>query len=108
MSSQKLNHLEEKEAPISGIRKAIAKNLKEVLETSAYCSLVLKADVTNLWNLRAKVKDKVFEEHNIKLTFLSWIVKASAIALSEYPSFVLLDEMVLKVKYTTLEHLTLL
>ncbi|WP_429978351.1 2-oxo acid dehydrogenase subunit E2, partial [Mycoplasmopsis bovis] len=45
------------------------------------------ADVTNLWNLRAKVKDKVFEEHNVKLTFLSWIVKASAIALSEYPSF---------------------
>nr|WP_307923935.1 2-oxo acid dehydrogenase subunit E2 [Mycoplasmopsis bovis] len=45
--------------------------MKEVLETSAYCSLVLKADVTNLWNLRAKVKDKVFEEHNIKLTFLS-------------------------------------
>lgn len=83
----KVKPLEEKEAPISGIRKAIAKNLKEVLETSAYCSLVLKADVTNLWNLRAKVKDKVFEEHNIKLTFLSWIVKASAIALSEYPSF---------------------
>ncbi|MBZ4212585.1 2-oxo acid dehydrogenase subunit E2 [Mycoplasma sp. U97] len=79
--------LEAKEVPISGIRKAIAKNLKSVMETVAYVSLTLKADVTNLWNLRSQVKDKVAAESGVKLTFLSWIIKATSIALSEFPAF---------------------
>ncbi|WP_029513232.1 2-oxo acid dehydrogenase subunit E2 [Mycoplasmopsis primatum] len=79
--------LEAKELPIPTIRKAIAKNLKEVVDSVAYCALTIKADVTNLWNLRSAVKDKVLKDHNVKLTFLSWIVKASSIALSEFPNF---------------------
>lgn len=76
-----------KEEKIAPIRKAIAKNLKFAMSSVAYCSLVQKVNVTNLWNYRLAVKDKVVAEHGVKLTFLSWIIKAVTIALSEYPVF---------------------
>lgn len=79
--------LEAKEEKIAPIRKAIAKNLKFAMSSVAYCSLVQKANVTKLWNHRLAVKDKVIAEHGVKLTFLSWIIKAVSIALSEFPVF---------------------
>ncbi|MGY5139517.1 2-oxo acid dehydrogenase subunit E2 [Mycoplasmopsis gallinarum] len=79
--------LEAKEVKLPPIRKAIAKNLKNAMNQVAYCSLVQKVDATNLWNYRLQVKDKVLAEKGVKLTFLSWIIKAITIALSEYPMF---------------------
>lgn len=79
----KLQPLEAKEVKMAPIRKAIAKNLKNAIDHVAYTSLVQKVDATNLWNYRKEVKDKVLKEKGVKLTFLSWIIKATTIALSE-------------------------
>ncbi|MBU4691034.1 2-oxo acid dehydrogenase subunit E2 [Mycoplasma zalophi] len=79
--------MEAKEVKLSGIRKAIAKNLKNAMDRVAYTSLVQKADATALWNHRLAVKDKVLQEQGVKLTFLSWIIKATTIALTEFPMF---------------------
>ncbi|EGV00304.1 2-oxo acid dehydrogenase subunit E2 [Mycoplasmopsis columbina] len=83
----KLQPLEAKEVPIPRIRKAIAKNLKNAMDSVAYCSLVQKVNATALYNHRKAVLAKVQEQHGVKLTFLSWIIRAVVIALSEYPIF---------------------
>ncbi|VEU77884.1 2-oxo acid dehydrogenase subunit E2 [Mycoplasmopsis columbinasalis] len=79
--------LEAKEVPLAPIRKAIAKNLKHAMDSVAYCSLVQKVNATPLWNHRKAVLANVQEKHGVKLTFLSWIIKAITIALSEFPIF---------------------
>ncbi|MBW0594888.1 dihydrolipoamide acetyltransferase [Mycoplasmopsis anatis] len=73
--------------PVSPMRKAIAKAMTNSWENVAYTNLVHKVDMTRLWDLRASIKDLVFEKENIKLTFLPYIVKAVAIALKEFPKF---------------------
>ncbi|TQC51532.1 dihydrolipoamide acetyltransferase [Mycoplasmopsis mucosicanis] len=80
--------LEARTEKISPIRKAIAKNLKEVMNTIAYCALTRKGDVSALWDLRKKNVTAVLEKEGVKLTFLSWIIKATAIALSEHQAFI--------------------
>lgn len=74
-------------APVSPMRKAIAKAMTNSWDNVAYTNLVHKVDMTRLWNLRASIKDLVFEKENVKLTFLPYIVKAVAIALKEFPKF---------------------
>lgn len=73
--------------PVSPMRKAIAKAMTNSWDNVAYTNLVHKVDMTRLWNLRASIKDLVFEKENVKLTFLPYIVKAVAIALKEFPKF---------------------
>lgn len=73
---------------ITPARKAIAKNLKQVVDNIAYCALSRKVDSDNLWAYRKQVLADVQEKHGVKLTFLSWIMKATAIALTEYPAFI--------------------
>ncbi|QJR44279.1 2-oxo acid dehydrogenase subunit E2 [Mycoplasma miroungirhinis] len=92
--------MEAREEKLSGIRKAIAKNLKNAMDSVAYTSLVQKADATALWNYRLSVKDKVLAEQGVKLTFLSWVIKATSIALMEFPMFAAkVDEEAGVIKY---------
>ncbi|VEU60452.1 pyruvate dehydrogenase E2 component (dihydrolipoamide acetyltransferase) [Mycoplasmopsis bovigenitalium] len=79
--------LEAKTEKIAPIRKAIAKNLKQVMDSIAYVSLTRKGDVSNLWDYRKANLASVQEKHGVKLTFLSWIIKATSIALTEFPAF---------------------
>lgn len=79
--------LEAKVEKLTPMRKAIARNLKTAMSSVAYCSLTLKLDATNLWNHRKAVVNQVAEKEGVKLTFLSWIIKATTIALSEFPIF---------------------
>ncbi|WP_027120401.1 2-oxo acid dehydrogenase subunit E2 [Mycoplasmopsis lipofaciens] len=73
--------------PVSPIRKVIAKTMKNSWNNVAYTNLVHKIDMTNLWNLRSRVKDVVLKAENVKITFLPYIAKAVAIALRDYPIF---------------------
>ncbi|WP_438341541.1 2-oxo acid dehydrogenase subunit E2 [Mycoplasma sp. 3341] len=83
----KVKELLAKEEKLAPIRKAIAKNLKNAMDHVTYCSLVTKVDATELWNYRKAVLNDVVEKTGVKLTFLSFIVKAVAITLSEQPMF---------------------
>lgn len=87
MSQIKEQPLVAKVEKIAPIRKAIAINLKEVMNSVAYCSLDMKAKMKKLWDHRAAVNKVALEKHNLKLTFLPWIIKAASIALSEFPVF---------------------
>jgi pyruvate dehydrogenase E2 component (dihydrolipoamide acetyltransferase) len=70
----------ERREKASGVRKAIAKSMKNSWSTNAYTNLVTEIDVTELVRLRASVKDQLLEE-GIKITYLPYIVKAIAKSL---------------------------
>lgn len=53
----------------------------------AYVSLLLEADVTKLFALRKKVLEEVLNKTGVKLTFLSFILRAFALALEEHRVF---------------------
>ncbi|WP_214608199.1 dihydrolipoamide acetyltransferase family protein [Mycoplasmopsis agassizii] len=81
-------------APVAGerkkvdfVRKAIAKAMKNSWANVAYVNLVHRANVSELWDYRAAIKDSLFELTGAKITFLAFIIKATTLALKEYPIF---------------------
>ncbi|OYD26795.1 dihydrolipoamide acetyltransferase [Mycoplasma testudineum] len=79
--------LEAKRVKVDNVRKAIAKAMKNSWANVAYVNLVHRADMTKLWDYRNLVKDDLFEISGVKITFLAFIVKATALALQEFPIF---------------------
>lgn len=72
---------------ITPIRKAIAKAMTNSWDNVAYTNLVHKIDMSTLWESRSKIKDIILKNENVKITFLPYIIKASAVALNSYPKF---------------------
>ncbi|MDE1810475.1 MAG: 2-oxo acid dehydrogenase subunit E2 [Candidatus Micrarchaeota archaeon] len=72
--------------PMSQTRKAIARNMELSWTIPRAVSMDL-IDATDLFNRVQKEKDAVMKEHNVKLTFLPFIIKATIEALKEYPNF---------------------
>ncbi len=79
--------MEDKRIKATPLRKGIAKALKTSWEKVAYVNLVNEIDVTELWNFRASIKDKILETTGAKLTFLPFIIKATVQAIQKYPVF---------------------
>lgn len=76
----------EERIPLKGIRRSIANNMVNSLNTSAQVTFMEDIDVTSLWSLREREKH-VLEQQNIKLTFLPFFIKAAIAALRENPLF---------------------
>jgi len=71
---------------IRGVRKAVAKHLVEALKTMASVTETDEADVTELWELRAREK-KALEGKGVHLTFMPFIMKALQHTLMEFETF---------------------
>ncbi len=71
---------------IKGVRKTIAKNLIYAQQTTASVTETDEADVTELWDLRAKEK-KALEGKGVHLTFMPFIMKALQHTLMEFETF---------------------
>ena len=69
--------------PISQIRKAIAKNMLNSKQNTAHMTLFEEVEISGLINIREKIK-KAIAEKNIKLTYLSFIVKAVVLTLKSH------------------------
>lgn len=70
--------------PIRGIRRSISRNLMASQRNTASVTGMDDADVTDLWNLRAKEK-KAAAEKGIALTFLPFFMKALRHAIESHP-----------------------
>lgn len=70
--------------PFKGIRKTIADNMIKSLQNAAQVTSMDDIDITNLWNLREKEKLEA-EKKEIKLTLLSYIIKAVVESLKKHP-----------------------
>lgn len=80
-------------------RQTIAKRLLEVRQNTAMLTTFNEIDMTNVMALRSRKKDKFFEDHDVRLGFMSFFTKAAVAALKKYPyvnSEIDGDELIMK------------
>jgi pyruvate dehydrogenase E2 component (dihydrolipoamide acetyltransferase) len=70
--------------PYKGIRRTIGQQMKQSAYTAPHAAHHDKADVSELVQTRADLKESA-EEQGIKLTYMPFIIKAIVAALKEYP-----------------------
>ncbi len=75
---------EVEEIPFRGIRRKTAEAMARSKYTATHFSLIEEVDCTELVAARGKAK-AVGEGYGVKVTFMPYIMKAVAIALTEYP-----------------------
>ena len=76
---------ESERKPLTNIRKKIAENMVRSRHTAAHCSTWDEVDMTNLVELRKRLKDRVRMEYGVGLTYMPFIMRAVVRALKEYP-----------------------
>ena len=79
----KLAGLEDEVVPLTGWRKSMAEHMAQSARTTAQITTVAEVDATELVNLRDKYKH--LENLGTQLTYTTFIVKAVAYALKEFP-----------------------
>ncbi len=70
---------------MSGMRKAIADNMVRSFYEAPHASLVTEVDVTEVMKVIAREKEAFLARHSVKLTITSFVARAIAKALREYP-----------------------
>lgn len=73
------------EIPVTGVRKAIASNMKRSKTEIPHAWTMMEVDVTNMVAYRNSIKDSFKKTEGFNLTFFAFFVKAVAQALKEYP-----------------------
>ena len=71
--------------PLTNVRKKIAENMARSRHTAAHCSTWDEVDMTNLVELRGRLKERVKQEYGISLTYMPFIMRAVVRSLKEYP-----------------------
>lgn len=75
----------EKRVKMTRLRKTIANRLVDVQQTNAILTTFNEVDMTAVMELRKKYKDMFIKEHDTKLGFMSFFLKASTEALKKFP-----------------------
>ncbi|GLX69069.1 dihydrolipoamide acetyltransferase family protein [Paenibacillus glycanilyticus] len=70
---------------VSPIRNAIARNTMLSVNEIPHGWMMIEVDVTNLVQLRNKVKDEFMKREGINLTYLAFVLKAVVNALKDFP-----------------------
>lgn len=73
----------EKVVPMSRRRLVIAKRLLEAVQTSVMTTTYNEVDMTEIIAIRNQYRDYFSERHDVKLGFMSFFLKASALALQD-------------------------
>ena len=87
---------------ISRRRQTIAKRLVEVKQNTAMLTTFNEIDMSAVMDLRKRKKDKFYEQHDVRLGFMSFFTKAVVAALKKYPAVnaeLQGDELLLKKYY---------
>ncbi|MBP7497078.1 MAG: 2-oxo acid dehydrogenase subunit E2 [Bacteroidales bacterium] len=71
--------------PLTQLRKTIAKNMLNSKHNAAHMSVFEEVEVSELVRIRNKYKSS-FEEKNVKLSYLPFIIKAVTLALKKHKS----------------------
>jgi pyruvate dehydrogenase E2 component (dihydrolipoamide acetyltransferase) len=74
----------EKRTPFRGVRRKIAEAMVRSKFTAPHFTVVEEVDVTELVKLREQAK-AIGAESNVKVTFMPFIMKATALSLAKYP-----------------------
>ena len=69
--------------PLSQIRKTIAKNMLQSKHNAAHMTVFEEVEISELERIRGKYKE-IMQKEGVKLTYLAFIVKATAMALKKF------------------------
>lgn len=70
---------------VTPIRNTIAKNMRQSVNEIPHAWTMVEVDLTNLVQLRTKLKDDFKREEGINLTYMPFLLKAVVGALKEFP-----------------------
>jgi 2-oxoglutarate dehydrogenase E2 component (dihydrolipoamide succinyltransferase) len=85
-NNQELGSRNQRKERMSNLRKTISRRLVESKNTTAMLTTFNEVDMSRIMEIRKQHKDSFNKTHGINLGFMSFFMKASAIALSEWPS----------------------
>jgi len=71
--------------PLTHVRKKIAEHMVRSKHTAPHVTTWDEADMKKLVDIREKLKEPFQKKHNLKLTYMPFIMKATIFALKEYP-----------------------
>ncbi len=77
---------EKQRQKMSSLRKTVSKRLVSVKNQTAMLTTFNEVDMSNIYEIRNKYKDKFKEKHQIGLGFMSFFTKAVCAALYHFPS----------------------
>lgn len=82
----KKDNLREERVPMSRLRRVIAQRLKEAQNTAAMLTTFNEVDMTAVMELRSQYKDSFEKNHDARLGFMGFFVKACIAGLREFPA----------------------
>ena len=82
----KKDNLREERVPMSRLRRVIAQRLKEAQNTAAMLTTFNEVDMTAVMELRSQYKESFEKNHEARLGFMGFFVKACIAGLREYPA----------------------
>ncbi|MDC6452618.1 dihydrolipoyllysine-residue succinyltransferase [Alphaproteobacteria bacterium] len=86
ISSKSHNENLEERIPMSRLRQAIARRLKEAQNTAAMLTTYNEVDMTALIEMRKNYQDSFEKKNGVRLGYMSFFVKASIDALRQFPA----------------------
>ena len=85
-SERKLKYGQEERIKMSRLRQTIAKRLKEAQENAAMLTTFNEVDMYNIMQMRNDYQEDFQEKYSVKLGFMSFFVKATVVALKNFPA----------------------
>ena len=85
-SKRRLTHGPEERVRMTRLRKTIAKRLKESQESTATLTTFNEVDMQNIMQMRQDYQEDFTKKYSVKLGFMSFFVKASVVALKNFPA----------------------
>jgi 2-oxoglutarate dehydrogenase E2 component (dihydrolipoamide succinyltransferase) len=85
-SQRKATHGQEERVKMTRLRLTIAKRLKEAQDSAAMLTTFNEIDMQNIMEMRKDYQEDFQKKYSVKLGFMSFFVKASVVALKNFPS----------------------
>ncbi len=85
-SKRKFTHGPEERVKMTRLRATIAKRLKQAQDNAAMLTTFNEVDMQNIMQIRKDYQEDFQKKYAVKLGFMSFFVKASVVALRNFPS----------------------
>ena len=85
-SKRKISHGHEERVKMTRLRITIAKRLKESQDNAAMLTTFNEVDMQNIMQMRQDYQEDFQKKYSVKLGFMSFFVKASVVALKNFPA----------------------
>ncbi len=85
-SERKIKYGQEERIKMTRLRQTIAKRLKQAQDNAALLTTFNEVDMSNVIEMRKENQDDFQNRYGIKLGFMSFFVKASIVALKNFPA----------------------